>query len=217
MAGKEKKINSDRHEIIILGIAGPSGSGKSTLVRKVAAKLEDSEIMFYDDYEPNYDKLTKDLGELRKGRTITYPVNNCLIHPRKFIVIEEPTGRRRPGMNNKIDFLIYINIPLEVSFARVLLRSIEQSDDNSINPFYETIGPQFKPRFSEKPTKLMHIMHWQLRMYLQEYRQIYLQDHNNNMKDADLIVDGMKTSDELSKEILVNFTEWRKKFKEIIH
>ncbi|NHK32902.1 MAG: hypothetical protein FK730_16260 [Asgard group archaeon] len=211
MSGKEK-INTEKSGIIILGIAGPSGSGKSTLVRKVAELLEDSETMFYDDYEPNYDKLTKDLGELRNGKIITYPVNNRLIHSRKFIVIEEPTGRRRSGMKNKIDYLVYINIPLEISFARVLLRSIEQSGDQTINSFYETIGPQFEPRFSEKPTKLMHIMHWQLRMYLQEHRQIYLRDHNNNMKDADLIIDGMKTRDELPKEIIDNFNEWMKKF-----
>lgn len=211
MSGKEKQINSEGSEIIVLGIAGPSGSGKSTLVRNIATLLEDSETMFYDDYEPNYDKLTMDLGKLRNGRTITYPVGNRLIHPRKFIVIEEPTGRRRPGMYNKIDFLAYINIPLEVSLARVLIRSIETSEDNLINSFYETIGPQFNPKFSEKSTKLMHILHWQLRMYLQRHRQIYLNDHNENMKDADLIVDGMKAKDELSKEIFDNFIRWIKK------
>ena len=102
----------------------------------------------------------------------------------------------------KDDFLVYINIPLEVSFARVLLRSIDQATDDSIDPFYEQIGPQFKPSFSEKPTKLMHIMHWQLRMYLQEHREVYLRDHNIHLKDADLIIDGMKPKDELANEII---------------
>jgi uridine kinase len=206
-----KKTNIEKSEVIILGIAGPSGSGKSTLVRNIAELLEISDTMFYDDYEPNYDKLTRDLEELRNGKTITYPINNRIIKPKKYIVIEEPTGRRRSGMKDKIDFLIYINIPLEISFARVLLRSIEQSNDPLINSFYETIGPQFEPKFSEKPTKLMHILHWQLRKYIQEHRQIYLRDHNYNLKDADLIIDGMKTRDELPKEIIENFKEWLKK------
>ncbi|MHA1503113.1 MAG: uridine kinase family protein [Candidatus Heimdallarchaeota archaeon] len=188
--------------MFVLGIAGPSGSGKSTLVRKVASLLENSDTMFYDDYSPNYDKLTKDLAELRKGNTITYPIANRLIQPKKYLVIEEPTGRTRKGINDKIDFLVYINLPLEISFTRVLLRSLAQSEDEGINAFYETIGPQFEPKFSEKPTKLMHIMYWQLKMYLQEHRQIYLEDHLVHLKDADLIIDGMKTSDELTKKIL---------------
>lgn len=191
----------EKSDLIVIGIAGPSGSGKSTVVNKIDALLEDSETLFYDDYNPNYDKLTKDLGEIRKGNAITCPRRKRIIEPRRFLVLEEPTGRRRPGMRDKIDFLIYINIPLEVSFVRVLLRSIEQSNDDLINSFYEQIGPQFEPRFSEKPSKLMHIMHWQLRMYLEEHREIYLRDHKVNMKDADLIIDGMKTKDEVVKEI----------------
>ena len=202
-----KRSTVEKSEIFIIGIAGPSGSGKSTLVKKVAALLEDSETMFYDDYNPIYDKLTEDLGELRKGHAITYPEKSRVIQPGKYLVLEEPTGRQRKGMKDKIDFLIYINIPLEVSFARVLLRSIEQSNDNSINPFFERIGPQFKPKFSEKPSKLMHIMHWQLRMYLEEHREIYLRDHNFNLKDADLIVDGMKSKDELTTEIIERIPE----------
>ncbi|MHA1355418.1 MAG: hypothetical protein ACTSR1_09630 [Candidatus Heimdallarchaeota archaeon] len=172
--------------------------------------LENSDKMFYDDYEPNYDKLTSDLAELRKGNIITYPNTNRLIQPKKYLVIEEPTGRTRKGMKDKIDFLVYINLPLEVSFTRVLLRSLEQSEDKGINAFYETIGPQFEPKFSEKPTKLMHIMYWQLKMYLQEHRQIYLNDHQNRLKNADLIVDGMKTIDELTREIFDELQNFEK-------
>ncbi|MBK5113084.1 MAG: hypothetical protein KGD59_07970 [Candidatus Heimdallarchaeota archaeon] len=198
---------AEKSKIFIIGIAGPSGSGKSTLVKKVAALLEDSETLFYDDYNPYYDKLTEDLGELRKGHAITYPEKNRVIQPGKYLVLEEPTGRQRKDMKDKIDFLVYINIPLEVSFARVLLRSIEQADDNSINPFFERIGQQFNPRFSEKPSKLMHIMHWQLKMYLEEHREIYLKDHKFNLNDADFIVDGMKSKDELTTEIIEKLNE----------
>lgn len=193
---------SKKSKVFVIGIAGPSGSGKSTLVRRVAALLGDSEMMFYDDYRPNYVKLTEDLGELRKGNPATYPIGKRTIHPSKFVVLEEPTGRQRNGMKNKIDFLVYIDIPLEISFTRVLLRSLERSEDNGINAFYETIGPQFEPQFSEKPTKLMHIMHWQLRMYLQEHREMYLRDHITNMKDADLVINGMKSKDDLANEIV---------------
>ncbi len=196
-----------KSEVIIIGIAGPSGSGKSTQVRRVATSLGNSETLFYDSYKLNYDSLTEDLGELRKGNPIISPEKNQKILPKKYIIVEEPTGRQRSGMKDKIDFLVYINIPLEVSFARVLLRSIEWATDQSINQFYEQIGPQFEPKFSEKPSKLMHIMHWQLRMYLEEHRDIYLRDHIANLKDAELIVDGLKNKDEVTKEIVEKILE----------
>lgn len=105
-------------------------------------------------------------------------------------------------MSDKIDFLVYINLPLEVSLARVLLRSIRQSEDEGINAFYETIGPQFDPKFTEeRPTKLMHILVWQLEMYLEKHRQEYLVDHENNLKDSDFVVDGLKSLDQLTQEI----------------
>ena len=93
-------------KVFVLGIAGPSGSGKSTSVNKVAALLEDSDTMFYDDYRPNYDKLTEDLGELRKGNPITYPKKKRIIQPKKYIVIEEPKPDYRTGIGTDIHELV---------------------------------------------------------------------------------------------------------------
>jgi len=187
---------------VVIAIAGASGSGKSTLVRALAQKLKNTETMYFDDYRPNYENLTKDLQNLQRGNHIIYPVDNRRIDAGKVIILEEPTGRTRKGMSDKIDFLVYINLPLEVSLARVLLRSIKQSEDEGINAFYETIGPQFDPKFTEeKPTKLMHILVWQLEMYLKKHRQEYLVDHESNLKDADLVVDGLKSLNQLILEI----------------
>lgn len=192
-----RKLNT-----VVIAIAGASGSGKSTLVRAFAQRLKNTETMYFDDYRPNYENLTKDLQNLQRGNHITYPVDNRRIDAGKVIILEEPTGRSRKGMSDKIDFLVYINLPLEVSLARVLLRSIRQSEDEDINAFYETIGPQFEPKFTEeKPTKLMHILVWQLEMYLKKHRQEYLVDHESNLKDADLVVDGLKSLNQLILEI----------------
>ena len=53
----------------------------------------------------------------------------------------------------------------------------------------------------------MHILVWQLRMYLQQHRQQYLIDHNQNMNDADLILDGMQPKEVLAKEVVKEFRE----------
>jgi len=198
---KHQKITG-KTENVVIAIAGASGSGKSTLVRALAQRIKNTETMYFDDYRQNYGNLTKDLQNLRRGNHITYPEDNGQINARKVIILEEPTGRTRKGMSDKIDFLVYINLPLEVSLARVLLRSIKQSEDKDINAFYEAIGPQFEPKFTEeKPTKLMHILVWQLEMYLKQHRQEYLVDHETNLKDADLVVDGLKSVDQLIMEI----------------
>ena len=201
----EKKQEKDTVDpkTVVIAIAGASGSGKSTLVRNIADRLENSETMYFDDYRPQYENLTEDLGNLRKGNNIIYPVDNRRINAGKLIILEEPTGRTRRGMSDKIDFLVYINIPLEVSLARVLLRSILESGDKGINEFYNTIGPQFEPKFTEEqPTKLMHILVWQLEMYLKQHRQVYLVDHENNLKEADLVVDGLKPINQLTHEVI---------------
>ena len=39
-------------------------------------------------------------------------------------------------------------------------------------------------------------------MDLQEHREMYLRDHITNMKDADLVIDGMKSKDDLANEIV---------------
>ena len=198
---KHKNVTGNVKTVII-AIAGASGSGKSTLVRALAQRLKNTETMHFDDYRPNYGNLTQDLQNLRRGNHITYPGDNRQINAGKVIILEEPTGRTRKGMSDKIDFLVYINLPLEVSLARVILRSIKQSEDEGINAFYKTIGPQFEPKFSvEKPTMLMHILVWQLEMYLKQHRQQYLVDHENNLKDADLVVDGLKSLNQLILEI----------------
>jgi len=198
---KHQKITG-KTETVVIAIAGASGSGKSTLVRALAERIENTETMYFDDYRQNYGNLTKDLQNLRRGNHITYPEDDRQINAGKVIILEEPTGRSREGMSDEIDFMVYINLPLEVSLARVLLRSIKQSEDKDINAFYETIGPQFEPKFTEeKPTKLMHILVWQLEMYLKQHRQEYLVDHETNLKDADLVVDGLKSVNQLIMEI----------------
>ena len=199
---REHQKITGKTETVVIAVAGASGSGKSTLVRALAERIENTETMYFDDYRPNYGNLTKDLQNLRRGNRITYPEDDRQINAGKVIILEEPTGRSREGMSDEIDFMVYINLPLEVSLARVLLRSIKQSEDEGINAFYEAIGPQFEPRFTEeKPTKLMHIQVWQLEMYLKQHRQTYLVDHENNLKDADLVVDGLKSVNQLVMEI----------------
>jgi len=197
MTEVDKKAQGD--SIIVIGIAGASGSGKTTLVKNIADTLEESMALYFDDYKSDYNQLTEDLARLRKGKAITHPITNNIMKPKKYIIVEEPKGRTRKDMQDKIDLLIYINIPLEISLARVMIRSIIDSTDNNINSFYDKIGPQFESKYTEHSSKLLHILYWQLQKYIEEDREIYIKDHNNNLRDADFIVDGLQNMDKLAK------------------
>ena len=82
--------------MLVIGIAGGTGSGKSTVVRKIIESLPQDEVavMPQDSYykdnrhipleerlKMNYDEpasiewtlLTKQLGELKEGRTVNMP------------------------------------------------------------------------------------------------------------------------------------------------
>ena len=185
-----------------IAIAGASGAGKSLLVNKVFEILEDSVEIYYDDYRPDYANLTGDVESLRRGQSIKYPKDDKIIKPSKFIVVEEPTGRTRSGMAENIDVLVYIDLPLDISLARILLRAIYESTDEEIRNFYKTIGPQFEKKYKEPVTSLLDIVVWLLEMYIKEHRQQYLEIREILMQDADLVVDGMQPVEALAKKVV---------------
>lgn len=131
-----------------ISVSGPSGSGKSTLTKQLRDKLVDAISFHFDDYastnkypddfvewlekgadpklvqNPNFNR---DLYELVQGRSIKLP-NNQMVKSEKYIIVEEPFGRGREGMAELIDFVVCIDIPLEVALARRILRGIKHTE-----------------------------------------------------------------------------------------
>lgn len=188
----------------VVAISGPSGAGKTSLVQKVTSLLEDAVSFYFDDYasvskypsnfsewiregaDPNQwetPQLIKDLQMLRHGEAISLPDNKGMIKAASFIVMEEPFGRERSEMSGLIDFVACINLPLEVALARRLLRDVEWCLSER-NPEY-------------------------LAAYLKEYltgylsgatREMYLEVNARVLKNCDLVLNGVKSLDELADE-----------------
>jgi len=176
--------------IYTIAIAGISGAGKSVTVNRVAEKLEDATVLHFDDFKQDYNLLTKTLQSLQE-RT-----------PNRYIVVEEPTGRSREGMEDLVDLLVFIDVPFEIALTRVLLRAIYNSDDESIDSFYNQIGPQFESNYREKPTKLMHIISWLLENYLKSHRAEYIENRDYFLQNADFVVEGTDKPENITKEIV---------------
>ena len=120
----------------VVAVSGTSGAGKSTVVDGIASAValsgHHAVALHFDDYA-DMSQLPEDLvGWLERGanpdewRTdrlandLMTRVNSA--EPDTVIIVEEPFGRARTPMRKLFDLAIHIDLPLEISLARRLLR-----------------------------------------------------------------------------------------------
>ncbi|SEO06908.1 AAA family ATPase [Paenibacillus sp. OV219] len=201
------------HSSKIICICGPSGAGKSTLMERTVQQLEDSVSFYFDAYtstivspdpvdvfqrlvdgivtdpldivrnEIRNDKFIEDLQSLYDGNEIIDPWNRRL-KPAKYIIVEEPFGRLREGMNELIHTVICIDIPLEISLCRRLIRNLT----------YDYINEPVDAR-------LEHVLGYIKGYHDGEGMAIRLL-HEKLKETSDLRYDGLKPKDELVNNLL---------------
>lgn len=142
---------------MIIGICGGSGSGKTTLLKRLADHFKDlsPSIFSMDNYylpiemqmrdengEVNFDlptsldeeRLSKDLEELKAGRSIEIkeyhfnsPSKNVLIslEPSKLIIVEGLFLFEYKKVKNALDYSIFVDVDLKVQLDRRLYRDQE--------------------------------------------------------------------------------------------
>lgn len=185
-----------------IAISGPSGSGKSTLIKQLKDKLTDAVSYHFDDYASTHkypdDLFTwleegadpklvlnadfnRDLNELVQGRSIRLP-NNQLIKPAKYIIVEEPFGRGRKGMAELIDFVVCIDIPLEMALARRVLEGIQKAEST--------------------PSETLKKVEEYLSQYLMGVRDLYQVINNKVMTECDLIIYGLDPTNVMADNII---------------
>lgn len=141
-----------RFPAYVIAITGTSGAGKTTLVRAVARLLGDAAALFFDDYESTSSypedwtawwragsdpdavhtpRLAADLRALRGGVPVAHPHSGLPIAPASFVVVDEPFGRARGEMEDLVDFVACIDVPLVVALARRVLRSLDTLRDDA--------------------------------------------------------------------------------------
>jgi uridine kinase len=187
----------------VIAISGPSGAGKSTAVRNLVARLSDATALYFDDYEassvypditqwlsdgadPNQfqtPRLSADLRALRAGVAIAHPQSDELIQPSRIVVLEEPFGRARDELAGLIDFVVCVELPLEIALARKLLRMLD---------FY--LAEQTADAFAKQ---LQFLLPW----YLESGRELYAMVQRRVLQNCDLVADGMLPPDKLADTI----------------
>jgi uridine kinase len=169
----------------VVSVAAPPGGGKTTLARTLSAKLSDAPIVHYDDYE----KLTqRGPAEIeawldRGARLDEIPIPGfaekiaaLAVSGTRFVIVDAPVGRAHAPTAALIDFLIFIDTPLDVALARVIR------------------GQASLATRAAEPGAVRNFAGW-LEGYLDNYvrfmRRSYEMQRAAVMPQADLVLDGM--------------------------
>jgi uridine kinase len=118
-----------RRQPPVIAVAGPVGAGKSTLVQALAARLGGCQVVAFDDYERLTERPVVDARRwLADGATADdIPVPGLLPaleslkrgdSAARFVLFETQFGRLHGPTGRLIDFLVWIDTPLDVALAR---------------------------------------------------------------------------------------------------
>lgn len=129
----------------VIAISGPPGSGKSTLATALAERLG-AALLSYDDYEEITGRspraieawlaggaplaevavpgLREDLLALRAGAPVRHRPAGRAGRGGGAVVHDTLVGRAHPATADLVDFMIWIETPLDVALARKLRRVV---------------------------------------------------------------------------------------------
>jgi len=199
---EQKPTMANSESPFVIGISSVSGGGKTATARMLAELLQNAITLCFDDYDDSnihpenrqawlkeggdYNAwktptLTKDLQALKTGNPITSVLDGSLISPARFIIFDAPLGREHCDSGRFIDFMVFIDTPLDIAMARRVLRDLSDKDlkaDDTLKNLEENLSS-----------------------YLNEGRPIYLHFENHVKQTSDLILDGCLPLDELAMEI----------------
>lgn len=163
--------------MLVIGIAGGTGSGKTTVVRKIIESLPQDEVAvmpqdcYYKDnrhipleerLKMNYDEpasiewtlLTKQLGELKEGRTVQMPTYDFItcsrmketvtVKPKEVVVVEGILVLTDKSLRDMMDVKVFVDADADERLIRVIHRDcIERgrTPQMVIDRYVETLKP----------------------------------------------------------------------------
>jgi len=174
----------------IIGLSGVSGAGKSTLAKALSQKLSATLISWADfdvlstdpedfivwysqgqDYTAFHrESLAKVLAELKSGKEAIHPILGASLKPTSSIIFDAPLGRLHQQTGVFIDTMIHLNVPLDISLCRRLLRDFKESE--------KTKGALLE----------------ELCFYLNHSRPLFFDE--TLKQGADLVIDGMASPEQ---------------------
>jgi len=175
---------------MIISIYSPSGGGKTTITRALAEKIPKSIALYFDDRDYDSDSGIMDIRQwYDEGadvnrfdlQLLASDIEQCIKERFEYIFLDYPFGHRHKLISQYLDFSIFIDTPLDIAFARRLLRDYK---DKTVKEILADAD-----------------------FYLQKGRSVYLHGEKQAKMDADIIVDGSLSIDEIVKKISDKITK----------
>ncbi|TMP83142.1 hypothetical protein CWB73_02780 [Pseudoalteromonas phenolica] len=161
----------------VIALCGVSGAGKTSVIKRLAEAFNSPTLLFDDFVEPNTYPLDMkawlqggaDVSQIKSPR-FTKALSELKVHSDSpMIFIEEPFGRERAEIAHLIDYVIMLDMPMEVCLSRVIQRHLKHSNDLS--------------------TTLSNY----LRKYDDHLRDVYIAAGNQVRQSSDLIITNVGT------------------------
>jgi len=161
----------------VIALCGVSGAGKTSVIKHLAEAYNSPALLFDDFVEPNTYPLDMktwlhqgaDVSQIKSPRFTKALSELKAQNDSPMIFIEEPFGRERAEIAHLIDYVIMLDMPMEVCLSRVIQRHLKHSND---------------------PTKSLSNY---LRNYDDHLRDVYIAAANQVRQSSDLLITNVGT------------------------
>ena len=157
-----------------------SGGGKTTITRALHNALPNSFGIFFDDFADSTEhpddlyQWALDGGDYNAWQTPGIVAQLKRLkdeHKYDYVVFDAPLGRAHEDSGRFIDFMVYIDAPLDVAMARRLIRDYVSDGHDNLEQRMQSLGEE-----------LSH--------YLEKARLPYLEMEKGVKPQSDMVLDG---------------------------
>ncbi|MDF7639890.1 adenylylsulfate kinase [Lactobacillus sp. ESL0791] len=154
----------------VIVVSGVTASGKTTLVKCLHQNYSDSKIISFDNYDIDQLPTTPSIDVPLKEAVNQYDITALMKDLRKIygtvplILVDFPFGYQHQILRPLIDRVVYLKTPLDVAFARQIIRD---DADKSVE----------------------EIISW-AKTYLRIARPYFVANQEYIAENADLVLDG---------------------------
>ncbi|MBX3014982.1 MAG: hypothetical protein KF832_25900 [Caldilineaceae bacterium] len=192
----------------VICVSSPSGGGKSAVVQQLGLWQPNAVTLYFDEYDEiaegatihppslraqveqgiDYNAwqmpgLLRDLQQLKQGQAIRSPRDGTLIAPQPLIFLDAAFGRANATLAPYINWLVYIDTPLDVAMARRIQRDYFGNDQAD-------------------PVSTLQAIQGMTANYLTWARAAYVALEQQVKPQSDLVLDGTLTLAQLAEQIL---------------
>lgn len=179
----------------VISISGISGSGKTAVTNALKARLANAAVISFDDYGDRV-YLDRDINDWSEDssddewhtETVAIDVEKLLNEPLDYIILDYPFGYKNRLVGQYINLAVFIDAPLDVALARRIIRDYTSRDKNTNVADVEEVS--------------LAGLDKELRFYLARSRSTYARMPEMQKPASDLIIDGTKTPEEITGDII---------------